>query len=1142
MDGERKWPRDDEADPLERVTSRADDVEKAAHGVFGYAAGKSIIASKLVKMFPAHKSYTEPFCGSAAMFFVKEPAPHEVLSDSNKEVAFAHQALKTLTPAEFKQLEKMNWVGSRASFVKLYKSSPTGKIERLHKFLYLARFSYGKMRRSWDPNSEGKRASTSKRVERLQPRYKNATILHSDYAPVLKKYDGKDAFHFLDPPYAGYNVAIGEKDFDEPAFRKALDGIKGRFLLTYGTKGKLDTSGYEVKRLRQPRTIRTMRGVGGSQFITHLLVSNFKLAKKSLGPGVEIDDVMQIVDVDEGGERIMVTGSRTSVSVPDDLAPARAWKHDDTLCAYPAEPGPVSGEARVRFLEKQWALDVTFPVNDVTVGWSLAAQRSEVAALPAAVAKAFCVEGSRFFLPLTCGVGACETPREALAEAVVKIDALEVELGLQTETVHEYFLSKGGELGGQLTVVRDEERPLGDKLPWIATLVSSNIIPNAVLKGGPMPPDGISALPQSLERLVPPEFCYWQHRGDEARKMRDALAESRFFDGQNLVLVDGEFARVVTKLELYEPPDPVPARGEWPIAKALEILPARMKLVEVFSLGAEDIAKAGDKAAVYVDAGDAVDGALDLLAKALSERAGHYVVTAIDSEASRAALAPLGRLFHFRAGAGVGADAVKRVFVASFGVRSDDVVWLDKAKSPRELLETLGPPPQWSGAAAALIGPENRAAMQAAWRDLSSSEKKNVQAAFERNFSKGDMTSGGPGTLRPAVDQPKRRAHHLSVVKAETSGDEHFVFGIVLEPDVVDAQKDVYSAAEVRDAAHKYMAEFQNRGLMHKELVNKHVDLLESYLAPASFTIGDQSVKKGTWLMAMRVKDGKLWNEVKKGNLTGFSIGGSANRQVDPKATSKYYARKADAKKKVEFQGIPIVIDRPKGFVQEGTSEDGTPWTREYKTDYGFIPSTKGGDGEGLDVFVGPKADSHNAFWFTQTKADGSFDEYKVVLGADDLAEAKKIYLDHIPAKFLSDVREGSVHQIKALLNQEPDEPLSKALGELADEAGMSDVSDVTKATVAEVMRARIKASEASKLADRDQGARRGGVAVSSHDRELHAKAGEAHLAAARSMEPHAETKEAIAYHLGRAATHAKAAGREWDESKHPRDENGKFG
>lgn len=53
---------------------------------------------------------------------------------------------------------------------------------------------------------------------------------------------------------------------------------------------------------------------------------------------------------------------------------------------------------------------------------------------------------------------------------------------------------------------------------------------------------------------------------------------------------------------------------------------------------------------------------------------------------------------------------------------------------------------------------------------------------------------------------------------------------------------------------------------------------------------------------------------------------------------------------------------------------------------------------------------------------------------------------------------------------------------------------------------------------------------------EAHKAAGEAHLAAAAVA-----TGKARIEHLAKAAEHAEAAGGEWDESKHPRDENGKF-
>lgn len=119
------------------------------------------------------------------------------------------------------------------------------------------------------------------------------------------------------------------------------------------------------------------------------------------------------------------------------------------------------------------------------------------------------------------------------------------------------------------------------------------------------------------------------------------------------------------------------------------------------------------------------------------------------------------------------------------------------------------------------------------------------------------------------------------------------------------------------------------------------------------------------------------------------------------------------------FQGIPVVIDRPKGFVQHGPS-----WERTYTQNYGYIPSTLGGDGEELDVFVLDNASSQNAYWCVQTRDDGRFDEYKVVLGADSEEQARACYVAHIPEKFLASVYVTTVDMLRACLGLEPREAL----------------------------------------------------------------------------------------------------------------------
>lgn len=125
-------------------------------------------------------------------------------------------------------------------------------------------------------------------------------------------------------------------------------------------------------------------------------------------------------------------------------------------------------------------------------------------------------------------------------------------------------------------------------------------------------------------------------------------------------------------------------------------------------------------------------------------------------------------------------------------------------------------------------------------------------------------------------------------------------------------------------------------------------------------------------------------------------------------------------KKTVEFQGITIKIDRPKGFVMRGTSRDGKAWERTYLYDYGYIPKTLGGDGDGLDVFIGPDAKAKDAFWAVQTKPDGSFDEYKAFLGFSSREEALKAYKDHIPAKLLDGITSMSLDMMKAMLGLSP--------------------------------------------------------------------------------------------------------------------------
>jgi len=128
------------------------------------------------------------------------------------------------------------------------------------------------------------------------------------------------------------------------------------------------------------------------------------------------------------------------------------------------------------------------------------------------------------------------------------------------------------------------------------------------------------------------------------------------------------------------------------------------------------------------------------------------------------------------------------------------------------------------------------------------------------------------------LDQLDER-HEVRLLPVDKkAADQQIVFGVVLEPGTVDAHGDTIRAEVIEVAAHNWLAKFQNRGLMHRSLVNDQVQIFESYIAPVDLKIGGQKVKKGTWLLMYKVLDAKLWEKIRKGALTGFSMGGFARR------------------------------------------------------------------------------------------------------------------------------------------------------------------------------------------------------------------------------------------------------------------------
>ena len=96
------------------------------------------------------------------------------------------------------------------------------------------------------------------------------------------------------------------------------------------------------------------------------------------------------------------------------------------------------------------------------------------------------------------------------------------------------------------------------------------------------------------------------------------------------------------------------------------------------------------------------------------------------------------------------------------------------------------------------------------------------------------------------------------------------------------------------------------------------------------------------------------------------------------------------------FGSFDVRIDCPAGATVSGVDKEGNAWESIQSIDYGELPETTGGDGEPIDVFLGPDENSNWVFIVNQTKTEGEEvvpDEIKVGLGFWSMEEARDAYL-----------------------------------------------------------------------------------------------------------------------------------------------------
>lgn len=161
---------------------------------------------------------------------------------------------------------------------------------------------------------------------------------------------------------------------------------------------------------------------------------------------------------------------------------------------------------------------------------------------------------------------------------------------------------------------------------------------------------------------------------------------------------------------------------------------------------------------------------------------------------------------------------------------------------------------------------------------LARSKHGNYRAA-EALIAKRARELGVANPLESKTEKSELEFGSELIVKSE---EERLAYTVVLEPELEDSQGDIIGADVIEKAAHRWLAEYRQHDLEHDGEIKKSIVPVESYCAPCDLTIdtpaGPQPVRKGAWVVGMKVLDDEAWQGVKEGKYTGSSIAGSGVR------------------------------------------------------------------------------------------------------------------------------------------------------------------------------------------------------------------------------------------------------------------------
>jgi DNA adenine methylase len=175
-----------------------------------YHGGKWMLAPWIIQHLPAHRVYVEPYGGGASVLLRKPRSYAEIYNDLESEIVNLFRVARDRGPELARALELTPF--AREEFEQSYK--PTGDpFEQARRTVARSFMGFGSASTSKQPSgfrsSSNNSGTTPAHNWRNYPaaltltieRLRGVVIENRDAAEVMRRHDGPDTLHYVDPPY-----------------------------------------------------------------------------------------------------------------------------------------------------------------------------------------------------------------------------------------------------------------------------------------------------------------------------------------------------------------------------------------------------------------------------------------------------------------------------------------------------------------------------------------------------------------------------------------------------------------------------------------------------------------------------------------------------------------------------------------------------------------------------------------------------------------------------------------------------------------------------------------------------------------------------------------------------------------------------